>query len=152
MEASEQAQKRMEENRRFIYRQPVYFDDLDALQILHNARYAIYVERATTAFYESLGKVWEQEVADNPDQFHVVREFHVEFLAPFTRTGDLRVALWLEHLGATSCTYGFECFSGATAVIHARGRRTIIRLDPVSLRPTKWTEWFRQAHVDGIVH
>ncbi len=130
----------------FVYRQPIYFDDLDALQMLHNARYAIYVERATTAFYESLGKVWEQDVADNPDQFHVVREFQVEFLTPFTRTGELRVGLWLEHLGATSCTYGFRCTSGATDVIHARGRRTIVRLDPVSFRPTPWTDWFRMAH------
>lgn len=129
------------------YRQPIYFDDLDALQMLHNARYAVYVERATTAFYESLGKVWEQDVADNPDQFHVVREIHVEFLAPFKRTGELRVGLWLEQLGATSCTYGFRCTSGVADVVHAHGRRTIVRLDPVSLRPAPWTDWFRTAHV-----
>lgn len=130
----------------FMYRQPIYFDDLDALQMLHNARYTVYVERATTAFYESLGKFWEQNVSDNPDQFHVVREIHVEFLAPFKGTGDLQVSLWLERLGATSCTYGFQCFSGGTDVIHAYGRRTIVHLDPVSLRPTPWTEWFRTAH------
>lgn len=147
MDAGVHVQVRTKENAPFIYRQPIHFDDLDALQILHNARYVVYVERATTAFYESVGKVWEQDVANNPDQFHVVREFQVEFLTPFTRTGELRVGLWLEHLGATSCTYGFQCTSGAAHVVHARGRRTIVRLDPVSLRPTPWTDWFRTAHV-----
>ncbi len=146
MKIADSAQMLPSESNLFTYRQPVYFDDLDALQMLHNARYAVYVERATTAFYESLGKVWEQNVADNPDQFHVVREIHVEFLTPFKGTGELRVGLWLEHLGATSCTYGFRCASGATDVVHARGRRTIVRLDPVSLRPTPWTDWFRAAH------
>ena len=28
---------------------PVHFDDLDALGVLHNARYAVFVERATCA-------------------------------------------------------------------------------------------------------
>lgn len=146
MEIADNSQTLQSEINLFTYRQPVYFDDLDALQMLHNARYAVYVERATTAFYESLGKFWEQNVADNPDQFHVVREIHVEFLAPFNGTGELRVGLWLEHLGATSCTYGFRCTSGAADVVHARGRRTIVRLDPVAFRPTPWTDWFRTAH------
>lgn len=146
--AGTRARERVPEAGFFTYRQSIYFDDLDALQMLHNARYAVYVERATTAFYESLGKVWEQDVADNPDQFHVVREIHVEFLAPFKGTGELWVGLWLEHLGATSCTYGFHCTSrsGAADVVHARGRRTIVRLDPDSLRPAPWTDWFRAAH------
>lgn len=148
MDVGVHVQGRTAESAPFTYHQPIHFDDLDALQMLHNARYAVYVERATTAFYESVGKVWEQDVANNPDQFHVVREIHVEFFAPFKGTGEMRVGLWLEHLGATSCTYGFHCTSGvgATDVVHARGRRTIVRLDPVSLRPTPWTDWFRTAH------
>jgi acyl-CoA thioester hydrolase len=146
VEIAESAKRRPSEGNLFTYRQPIYFDDLDALQMLHNARYAVYVERATTAFYESLGKVWEQDVTNNPDQFHVVREFQVEFLAPFKGTEEMRVSLWLEHLGATSCTYGFHCVSGAAGIVHARGRRTIVRLDPGSFRPTRWTDWFRAAH------
>ena len=150
MPAGESVERRSVESDPFTYRQLVYFDDLDALQMLHNTRYAVYVERATTAFYESRGKFWEQNIADNPDQFHVVREFQIEFHAPFKGTGELQVSLWLDHLGATSCAYGFRFESSEAGVVHAHGHRTIVRLNPESLRPTPWTDWFRAAHTTLI--
>ena len=86
----------------------------------------------------------ELDASLNPDQFHVVREVQVEFLTPFRGLGHLQVELWVEKLGETSCVYGFEC-SSETGV-HARGRRTVVKLEPASLRPARWTERFREAH------
>ena len=130
----------------FAFASAIHFDELDPMHLLHNARYAVHAERAAIAFYRSVGRRWERNVADNPDQFHVVRELQVEFLRPFQGTGEMRVELWVEKLGATSCIYGFRCLSEDGSVIHARGRRAIVKLDPASFRPLPWTAAFREAH------
>ena len=33
----------------------IYFDDLDALQILHNSRYVLLIERTIGSFFRHLG-------------------------------------------------------------------------------------------------
>jgi acyl-CoA thioester hydrolase len=136
----------LELNPTFRYASRVHWDELDALQMLHNARFAAHVERATIAFYESFGRAWTSTVADNPDQFHVVRDFHIEFLAPVARPGELHVEIWVERLGTTSCVYGFRCTTDDGRITHARGDRTIIKVDPETLRPTPWSEPFQRAH------
>ena len=133
-------------NQHFTHLSPVHFDELDAMSMLHNARYAIHVERAVGAWYFSLGKTFELDAARNPDQFHVVRDFHIEFLAPFRGLGNMRIDLWVEKLGETSCIYGFLCSSEDGRVGHARGQRTIVKLDPVSFRPQAWSSFFREHH------
>jgi acyl-CoA thioester hydrolase len=130
----------------FEHRLPIHFDELDPMGLLHNARYATHVERATSAWYGSLGRRWEPRVADNPDQFHAVREFRIEFLAPFRGPGEMRVELWVERLGESSCVYGFLCTDPAGEAVYARGRRAVVKLDPAGLRPLAWTEEFRRAH------
>lgn len=132
----------------FSYRSPVYFDELDAMKMLHNTRYAVYIERATTALYHTFGRKWELEVEKNPDQFHVVREFKIEFLNLFLGGGELDIRLWVNKMGNTSCTYDFEVASekGKDRTLHVQGHRTIIKLDPKSLRPQPWSEDFRIRH------
>lgn len=129
----------------FVYASEVHFDELDPMGILHNARYAVHVERATSALYESLGFRFEREVADNPDQFHVVRRIELDFHRPFVGTGPLQVRIWVDRLGETSCRYGFACISG-DGVEHVTGLRTIVKLDPRSMRPLPWTTRFRESH------
>ena len=131
---------------RFVYFSHIHFDELDAMKMLHNARFSAHVERALTAWYTSLGKTWRPDPADNPDQFHVVRDFHIEYLNPVIGVGVMRVDVWLERLGNTSCVYGFLCSSENGAIGYARGQRTIVKLDPASHRPTPWTEEFRAVH------
>ncbi len=133
----------------FRHSSRVYFDELDAMAMLHNSRYAVHVERATTALYESLGFRWETDVANNPDQFHVVRRFEIDLRRPFAGDGELDVHLWVRRLGETSCSYAFACL-GVDGTVHASGQRTIVKLDPRSLRPTAWTARFRDGHRDLI--
>ena len=124
----------------------IHFDELDPMRMLHNTRYAVHVERALNAFFWSLGRSYAIDVAQNPDQFHVVKEFCVEFLVPFLGTGPMTTTIWVERLGGSSCTYGFLCASPEPGLIHARGHRTIVKLDPTTLRPAPWTEWFKESN------
>ena len=90
---------------RFVYFSSIHFDELDAMQMLHNARFAAHVERAVIAWYHAMGRTWRRDPADNPDQFHVVRDFHIEYLRPVIGPGTMRIDVWLERMGTTSCVY-----------------------------------------------
>ena len=129
-------------NPKFTYISPVHFDELDAMRMLHNARYAAHVERAVTAWFIAGGKRWHLDPTENPDQFHVVRDLHIEYLAPFLGPGMMRIDIWVESLGNTSCVYGFICSSEDGSVAYARGDRTVVKIDPKSHRPTPWTPAF----------
>lgn len=124
----------------------IQFDELDALGVLHHARYVFLVERATIAFYFSCGRPWTEDPRDNPDQMHVVRDLRIEYLAPFRGMEEMRIGIWVEKLGRTSCSYGFECTNPGGGTLYARGRRTIVKLDPRTGRPTPWTASFRAEH------
>ncbi|MEV4481303.1 thioesterase family protein [Micromonospora coxensis] len=119
---------------------PVHFDDLDALGILHNARYAVLLERALTPYWAARGISFQGGAASAPDVFHAVREFSITFRAPVTGTGPVAVHFWLDHFGTSSAEYGYQFRSPDGRVVHAEGRRAIVRLDPATLRPTRWTD------------
>ena len=59
----------------------VYFDDLDAFYILHNARYLVLFERTLGAFWQSVG-MGSFEPASAGDHCHLVRANTVEYLRP----------------------------------------------------------------------
>jgi acyl-CoA thioester hydrolase len=131
-------------NPKFTYITTVHFDELDAMRMLHNARYPALVERAVSAWFAATGNRWHLDPADNPDQFHVVRDLHIEYLNPFLGPGTIRIDIWVENLGNTSCAYGFLCSSEDGNVAFARGERTVVKIDPASHRPAPWTDSFRQ--------
>lgn len=126
----------------FTYRSRVWFDELDAMRILHNSRYALHVERAMTAYFDSIGLPFAERVEANPDQFHAVRDYHIEFVSPFGGPGDLLVEIWREELGMTSATFGFRMVHGSAQRVVAQGRRTIVKLDPRTFAPLPWTDEF----------
>ena len=133
-------------NPKFVYYSPVHFDELDPMQMLHNARFATHIERAIIAFYATTGRKWEADVNDNPDQFHVVRDIRIEYLNPVLGPGTMRIDVWVEEIGNTSCTYGFLCSSEDGNRAYARGERVIVKIDPSTYRPTPWTDFFRSKH------
>lgn len=132
--------------RSFVYPSQVHWDELDPMSILHNARFALHIERAVIAFYSTRGRRWEKNVADNPDQFHAVRDFRIEFVNPVMQPGAMHIEIWVERLGSTSCVYGFQCLSEDGRTLYARGTRAIVKLDPQSYRPSPWTDFFRHGH------
>jgi acyl-CoA thioester hydrolase len=123
---------------------PVFFDELDVNGNLHNARFAVHVERAQSALFEQLGKGWTDLADRDPDLRYVVRELHVEFLAPMTAPGPMLVELTAAKLGTTSATYLFRCADPAGDVTFAQGHRVIVKIDQAG-RPAPWSDWYRSA-------
>ena len=131
-------------NPKFSYLSPVHFDELDAMRMLHNARFPAHVERAVAGWFRVSGNHWHLDPTENPDQFHVVRDLHIEYLNPFLGPGTMRIDIWVERIGNTSCVYGFLCTSEDRRTPFARGERTVVKIDPRSHRPSPWSEAFRQ--------
>ena len=115
----------------------VYFDDLDAMGVVHNGRYAVLLERAIAAFWGRAGWSYDPGSPHFGEMFFVVKEFSITFSAPIARAGAVQVQLWIERLGTTSIVYGFRVRSQDGAVVHAKGRRVQVRLDPGTLRPAE---------------
>lgn len=64
------------------------------------------------------------------------------------KVGELDVELRVVKIGTTSCVYEFR-FVGDGGVVHAVGRRTIVRTGP-DRRPVPWSEEFRRVHERGV--
>jgi len=123
----------------------IHFDDLDAMGIVHNARYAVLIERALTPYWSARGHSFADGRATSPDVFHAVREFSISYLTPIRGTGEIAVHFWLERFGETSGDYRFRFLSRDGQTVHAEGRRLIVRLDPATLRPARWTDAAREV-------
>jgi acyl-CoA thioester hydrolase len=128
----------------FRWLSPVFFDELDLNGALHNSRFAVHVERAQSALFERLGLAWTSYADRDPDLRYVVREFHVEFLAPLESPGALVVELSAGKLGRTSATYQFRCASPAGDQTLAHGYRVIVKIDEAG-RPAPWSPWYRET-------
>ncbi|MFJ9042970.1 acyl-CoA thioesterase [Streptomyces sp. NPDC102347] len=123
----------------------VHFDDLDALGLLHNARYPLLVERAWAEWMQAVGVAFDGDWAAAGDACNAVKELRLTYEAPVTRPGPYAVHLWLDRLGTTGLTYAFRFCSADGSVTYARGSRVLVRLDATTLRPAPWTESFRNA-------
>lgn len=120
----------------------VYFDDLDAFKILHNARYLLLFERTIGSFWDRVGIGGSLLSGEHPDQFHLVRANHIEYLRPFEGLGHVRIRIWVEKLGRTSLVFGLRCLPLDEDNDFAMGNRVIVRIDPETRRPVPWTEDF----------
>jgi acyl-CoA thioester hydrolase len=128
----------------FQWLSPVFFDELDLNGALHNSRFAVHVERAQSALFEQLGRGWTSYAERDPDLRYVVRELHVEFLAPLESPGSLLVELSAGKLGRTSATYRFRCATPDGARTLAEGHRVIVKIDQAG-RPAPWSDWYRET-------
>lgn len=129
---------------------PVHFDDLDPMGMVHNARYALLVERALTTFWNRRGHTFHDGRAITPDAFNVVKEHSISYRAPIRGAGDVLVHFWLEHMGRSSAVYGFRLLSPSGTTVYAEGRRVVIKLDQTTLRPSPWTPETR-AVAEGLL-
>ena len=127
----------------------VWFDDLDAFQILHNVRYLLIFERTVGEFWQHLG--WGSPIdaiidpASNPDQYHLVRTNHIDYERPVRGVGRLRCRIWVERIGRSSLTLGFSLLPLDEDRPYASGSRVLVRVSPDDRRPVPWTDGFRAA-------
>lgn len=60
---------------------PVHFDDLDPMGMIHNARYALLIERALATFWRHHGHTFSDGRPTTADAFNVVKEFTISYRA-----------------------------------------------------------------------
>ena len=121
--------------------QPVHFDDLDAMGVLHNSRYAVLVERAVVVWWARRGVSFTGGRPTTPDAFNVVREYSITFHRPVRGTGEVAVHFWIDRLGTTSVSYGFRLADpGDAGTVFAEGRRVNVGIDPATGRPAPWSD------------
>ncbi|MEU7859606.1 thioesterase family protein [Nonomuraea sp. NPDC049141] len=123
----------------------VHFDDLDAMGLLHNSRYALLVERAISVYWTELGWNFDPALSAFQDVFMAVREFKITYHTPIVGACEPVVHFWMERLGRTSGVYGFRVLSPDESVVHAEGHRVNVNLDPATFRPTPFSPEIRQA-------
>jgi acyl-CoA thioester hydrolase len=125
--------------------QRVYFDDLDALNILHNVRFVLFMERARGELFQALGFRWEDDFRTNPDKFHVVAAHEITYTAPVRGEGELVVELRPSHLGRSSLVIDAKVSAKHGDVVHASGKTRLVRLDPDTFTACPWSDRFRAA-------
>jgi acyl-CoA thioester hydrolase len=109
----------------------VHFDDLDLMGIVHNARYAVLIERAIAAYW-----IREGFPFDSSKGLLAVAEFTINYRVPIYRVGPVGVEFWIDRLGTSSAVYGYRVVSDE--VVHADGKRVMIQIDPLTRRPSPW--------------
>jgi acyl-CoA thioester hydrolase len=134
----------------FVSVQRVYFDDLDALNILHNMRFLLFIERARGALFNAMGFHWQDDLERNPDKFHVVAEHAIRYLVPVRGEGDLAIVLRVAKVGNTSLVIAARVQSPDGGVLYAEGTTRLVRLDPGTFRPAPWSPRFR-ATVEALL-
>jgi acyl-CoA thioester hydrolase len=122
-----------------VERVPVHFDDLDPMGMVHNARYALLIERALATFWRRHGHTFRDGRPTTPDAFNVVKEFSVTYRTPIRGTGEVGAHFWIEHLGSSCAVYAYRLLSADGATVYADGQRVVVKLDQSTLRPSPWT-------------
>lgn len=122
----------------------VYFDDLDALQILHNSRYLLLFERTIGSFWQrTMGWGGALDTGKNPDRYQLVRTNQLEYLRPVNTIGEVRVRIWIEKLGRTSLTFAMRVLPMDQDIDYATGTRVIVCVDPETRKPAPWSDELR---------
>ena len=122
----------------------IYFDDLDAFQILHNARYLLLIERTIGDFWRVMGWGGPLKARRHPDQYHLVRVNHFEYHRAVHDVGEVRVRVWIRRMGRTSLTFAFRLLPRDEDTDFATGYRVLVRVDPDSRAPVPWSDEFRE--------
>jgi acyl-CoA thioester hydrolase len=118
-----------------VRRRRVYLDDLDGFGMLHHAAYPLLLDHAVIDYWADAG--WH---VDPSASVQAIRELTLTYHQPVTAVGDVDVHFWISRAGRTSVTYAFRIVSADGSVLHADGTRTLVNLDPVTLRPTPLTD------------
>lgn len=124
----------------------VHFDDLDAMGIVHNAKFAVLVERALTQFWTAKGWTFDATTSAFPDDLLLaVREFAITYHSPIPVVTEAMVHIWVEHLGRSSIGYGFQILSADRSTAYADGRRVQVKVDSATRRPAELSAGLRAA-------
>ncbi|MFI8090415.1 acyl-CoA thioesterase [Streptomyces sp. NPDC086080] len=122
----------------------VAWDELDALGVLHHARFVVHAERAFSRLLDAMGYAYHCDPAVRPERHHVVAAVRLAFRRPVEGPGPLDIEQRVEHLGCTSLAMAFTVTAAGTGATVAEGTRTVVHVDWGTRRPQPWSPEFRQ--------
>lgn len=129
----------------FTHPAQVYFDEFDALGILHHARYFHHLERAQQAFFQHLLGVPDFDPERDEDIYVVVRSVEARFKVPVSRPGEWTIFYRVARIRAGGLTLDFTMGSADKSVVNCTGSRTVCKLSSRTDRPAEWSPGFRKA-------
>ncbi|MFS8199351.1 acyl-CoA thioesterase [Streptomyces sp. CWNU-52B] len=125
----------------------VHFEDLDPTGVLHNSRYLLLVERAVTGFWLSQGWHYDSARSAFAESMQVVRTQTITYHQPIVEPGRIAVHFWVDRIGNTSYTYGYQIRSLDRTALYAEGSRVQVNLDSTTLMPTPITGGVKEIAV-----
>ena len=135
-------------SQRFVYQSEVFFDELDALGVLHHTRYMLHLERAQQKFFEHLLGVADFNAERDEDIYVVVHSLETRFREPFQNPGPIVVDYGIERIRSGGVTMDFEVRDPGGDTVYCEGKRTVCKLSAETHQPAPWTEPFRRAMED----
>ena len=109
-------------NEEFTVEIPVQYRDLDPMGHVNNAVYVSYLETARVDYLEAMTDLAADEIT------FVVATLEIDYERPITKEDDLTVALWISHVGESSCTMDYEIRVDGT--VAATAKTTMVHVDP----------------------
>lgn len=135
----------MPEKPGFEFHSEIYFDELDALWVLHHSRYLKHLERAQQAFFQQLLGVDDFNAQRDEDIYVVVRNLEIDYRAPVRNPGPVLIRYTVERVRAAGVTMPFAFLSANGETLHCGGRRTVCKLSGLTHQPAEWSPPFRAA-------
>ena len=130
----------------FVYRTRIWFDELDALGVLHHSRFVYHLERAQKSMFAALMGVDTLDPVVAPDIYALVRDLELHYTAPIGGECEVLVALAVVRVRAAGLTVRFAFRSADGATLHCHGERTICRMSVETRGPAEWTPLFRERY------
>ncbi|WP_309396583.1 acyl-CoA thioesterase [Cerasicoccus maritimus] len=129
----------------FEFRSHVYFDELDALWVLHHSRYLMHLERAQQAFFQHLLGVPDFNAKRDEDIYVVVRNLELNYRTALRDPGPVLIRYRVSRIRAAGVSMPFEFLSGDGETLYCDGVRTVCKLGGQTHQPTEWSPAFRAA-------
>ena len=130
---------------KFIYESQVFFDELDALGVLHHTRYLLHLERAQQKFFEFLLGVDDFDVERDEDIYVVVHSLESRFRESFHTPGPIVIEYLIERIRSGGVTMRYLIRDPEGQHVYCDGMRTVCKLSAETHQPAPWSEPFREA-------
>ena len=129
----------------YTHASEVYFDELDALGVLHHTRYFLHLERAQQAFFQDLLGVPDFDDKRDEDIYVVVHGLESRFREPVRKPSTLHIHYTIERIRSCGVVMHFKITSSDGNELYCDGTRTLCKLSAETHQPTPWTDPFRTA-------
>ena len=129
----------------FIFDSHVYFDEFDALGVLHHTRYLLHLERAQQKFFEHLLGVEDFNAERDEDIYVVVHSLEARFREPIRNPGPIVVEYTIDRIRSGGVTMSFVIRDSLGSAVYSEGKRTVCKLSGHTHRPSTWTDRFYDA-------